>query len=133
MKSLLIKFLLLIILFLLFNCTEESPSTPPKELTLQEKLQKALDDGMKKYDGKGVSVAIMMQDGEMWSGVSGISDDGVPVTTDMLFSAGSITKMFTACTILQLVKEEKISLDDSLTSGSRLIQILMMILQLNSY
>ena len=114
MKLQLLSILLICILVQFLACSEDTPTTPPIELTLQEKLQKALDDGIKKYNGKGVSVAIIMPDGEVWSGVSGISSGGVPVTTDMLFSAGSITKMFTACTILQLVEEGKIGLDDSL-------------------
>ncbi len=114
MKSLPFKVCLLSLLLFIYNCTEDSPSNPPPNLTIQEKFQKALDDGIKEYNGKGISVAIIMPDGEMWTGTSGISSEGVPIESDMLFSAGSITKMFTACTILQLAEEGTLSLQDSI-------------------
>jgi D-alanyl-D-alanine carboxypeptidase len=55
-----------------------------------------------------------MPDGETWVGASGISNGTTPITSDMLFSAGSITKMFTAATIIQLAEEGVITLEDSL-------------------
>ncbi|MFJ9453687.1 serine hydrolase domain-containing protein [Kitasatospora sp. NPDC101447] len=50
----------------------------------------------------------------VWRGGSGVSDlaTGTPVRTDGRFRAGSITKVFTATTVLQLVGEGRIGLDD---------------------
>ncbi|WP_316528878.1 serine hydrolase domain-containing protein [Kitasatospora brasiliensis] len=52
--------------------------------------------------------------GGVWRGSSGVSDlaTGAPVRTDGRFRAGSVTKMFTATTVLQLVGEGRIGLDD---------------------
>jgi len=105
-------FLLLAINFL--SCSKDSPAEA-KQLTFEEKLQKTLDDGIVTYNGKGVSVSIIMPDGETWSGVSGMSHANIPITTDMVFSAGSITKMFTAVTIIQLAQKGVLSLDDSIS------------------
>ncbi|MFD8785885.1 serine hydrolase domain-containing protein [Kitasatospora sp. NPDC059599] len=50
----------------------------------------------------------------VWRGGSGVSDlaTGAPVRTDGRFRAGSITKVFTATTVLQLVGDGRIGLDD---------------------
>jgi D-alanyl-D-alanine carboxypeptidase len=104
--------LLLAINFL--SCSKDSPAEA-KQLTFTEQLQKALDDGIDSYNGKGVSVAVIMPDGETWNGVSGMSHANIPIATDMVFSAGSITKMFTAVTIIQLADEGVLSLDDSIS------------------
>lgn len=114
MKSLIHILVLIGLIVSINNCTDSSPTDLPIELGLHENFQKALDDGIKKYGVKGISASVIMPDGEMWSGTSDISSVGVPITTDMLFSAGSITKMFTACTILELANEGIINLEDSL-------------------
>jgi D-alanyl-D-alanine carboxypeptidase len=100
--------------FLCLSCSNESPPTFPGP-TLEEQLQKALDDGISNYDGKGVSAAVILPGQEIWLGTSGISHGVKSITADMLFSAGSITKTFTAATIMQLAEENKLSLDDSLS------------------
>jgi D-alanyl-D-alanine carboxypeptidase len=40
---------------------------------------------------------------------------GVPISPDMVFRVGSVTKQFTAAAILKLAEEGRLSLDDSLT------------------
>jgi D-alanyl-D-alanine carboxypeptidase len=113
MKAVLVSFILFLIINFL-SCSKDSPSEP-KQLTFEEQMQKALDDGIVNYNGKGVSVAVIMPDGETWSSVSGMSHANTPITSDMVFSAGSITKMFTAATIIQLAQEGVLSLDDSIS------------------
>jgi len=112
MKFIIVSLILLVAINYL-SCSKDSPAEP-KQLTFTEKLQKALDDGIVSYNGKGVSVAVIMPDGETWSGVSGLSHANIPITSDMVFSAGSITKMFTAATIIQLAEEGVLSLEDSI-------------------
>ena len=96
------------------SCSEDIPSEPPPEPTLAEKLQEALDSGLKSFNGKGVSAAVIMPDSWTWIGVSGVSHGTTAITSDMSFAAGSIGKIFTAATILQLAEEGKLTLEDSL-------------------
>jgi len=112
-KICLIGLLKIAIVLLCLSCANESPPTA-SDPTLAEQLQKVLDDGITNYDGKGVSVAVIMPGQKTWVGTSGISHEATLITADMLFSAGSITKTFTAATIMQLAEENKLSLDDSL-------------------
>ncbi|MFF4381491.1 serine hydrolase domain-containing protein [Kitasatospora sp. NPDC001547] len=51
-----------------------------------------------------------------WRGASGVSDlaTGAPVRADGRFRAGSVTKMFTATTVLQLVGERRVGLDEAI-------------------
>ena len=82
--------------------------------TLGEKLQTVLNNQIFK-DGKGISAAIIFPDGKTWRGVSGVSKNNIPITENMLFSAGSITKTFTAAIIMQMVEEGKIELEDQIS------------------
>ncbi len=97
---------------LITGCTKDNPVDPVPSFA--EKLQKTLDDGLVKYGGKGISASVIMPDGYQWKGVSGISHGNVKITTDMVFSAGSITKTFTAAAIMRLAEEGKLDLEDSL-------------------
>jgi len=95
------------------NCTS-CPGDTTSGLTLAEKLQIAIDLSLESSNGMGLSAAVIMPDGETWSGVSGVSHGITKITTDMRFSAGSIEKMFAASTIMQLVQEGKLTLEDPL-------------------
>jgi uncharacterized protein (TIGR02145 family) len=95
-------------------CSSDSSDTTSAG-TLPEKLQQALDDALNTSNGKGVSAAVILPDGQTWTGGSGISYGTTAITPAMRFSAGSIAKLFTATTILQLVEEGKLSLNDSLS------------------
>jgi D-alanyl-D-alanine carboxypeptidase len=65
----------------------------------------------------GVSAAVMFPDGEIWTGVSGtaVASSSTLVTTDTLFSVGSITKTFISALIGRLAQEGTIGLDDPLS------------------
>jgi D-alanyl-D-alanine carboxypeptidase len=86
-----------------------------KKVALEQKLQNALDNGIKKYDVEGVSAAVIFPDGKLWTGTSGISHDTVTIKPDMLFAIGSITKNFVATLTLKMAEEGKLSLDDPLS------------------
>jgi D-alanyl-D-alanine carboxypeptidase len=73
-----------------------------------------LDNSFESSKGIGVSAAVIMPDGEVWKGVCGVSHAKTKITPDMRFSAGSIEKMFAAATIMQLVQEGTLTLDDPL-------------------
>ncbi len=94
---------------------------------LGRRLQAALDDAVEDYQLPGAVLAVRSPTGEVWTGTSGrgrvagaVLADGssaggtdVPMSLDLHFHIGSLTKSFTATAILQLVDEGKISLDNS--------------------
>jgi len=86
-----------------------------KNTSLEEKLQDVLDKGIHRYNGRGVSAAIIFSEEKKWTGTSGISHDTVTIKPDMLFAIGSITKNFLAALTLKFVEEGKLSLDDPLS------------------
>ncbi|GFE67444.1 serine hydrolase [Chroococcus sp. FPU101] len=80
---------------------------------LDAQLQNALDQALD--DIPGAAVAIVSPRGT-WFGASGASNlqTGTEVVLEDRFQIGSITKTFVATTILQLVEEGRLSLDDTL-------------------
>ncbi len=86
-----------------------------RDCSLEEQIQDVLDRTILKYNERGVSTAIIIQDSIKFSMVSGISHDSVSMKPDMLFAIGSVTKNFVAALTLKLVEENKLSLDDPLS------------------
>ena len=62
----------------------------------------------------GVSVSIRVGDEERWKLVGGISQLGQPITGDMKFGIGSITKTVVAATTMKLVDEGILTLEDTI-------------------
>ena len=83
---------------------------------LEQQLQNALD-GTRAAEIPGAAVAIVSPFGS-WFAASGVSrlEDNTPLQPDDRFEIGSITKTFVATTVLQLVEEGKLSLEDTLTT-----------------
>jgi D-alanyl-D-alanine carboxypeptidase len=79
---------------------------------LNDKLQSALDDRLRRCDAKGASAAVVLPDGTLWRGASGYSHEGFRMAPDMVFAIGSITKNMVATLTLQLAQERKLSLED---------------------
>jgi D-alanyl-D-alanine carboxypeptidase len=109
-KTILLTTFLIVFSGLLFALCSSSSNESP-----EQRLQKILDEGIKKYDIRGVSAAIVFDTGSLWVGTSGISHDTVSMKPDMLFSIGSITKNFVAALTLKLVEKGVLSLDDKLS------------------
>ena len=76
-------------------------------------LQARLDRLRQRYGIPGISVAIVLPDGAMWSGVSGMADihAKAPVTRDTSFAIASVSKTFTAALILALAEDGIVDLD----------------------
>jgi len=89
------------------------PKSQP-ELPFTKEMQEILDNGLKKYNGKGISVAVIVPGYKTWVGVSGVSHGTTPIKPDTVFDAGSITKNFVAALTLKLVEESLLTLDDPL-------------------
>jgi D-alanyl-D-alanine carboxypeptidase len=83
--------------------------------SLNQRFQKVLDNGIKRYNVRGVSAAIVFDTDSLWVGASGISHDTITMKPDMLFSIGSITKNFVATLTLKLVEKGTLSLEDKLS------------------
>src|SRR5689334_6096773 len=67
---------------------------------------------VEKYGVPGAAVAVL-KDGEVIDDAAGILNKatGVEATPDSLFQIGSITKLWTATLVMQLVDEGKVDLD----------------------
>lgn len=65
----------------------------------------------------GVSVAIVDKNGPVWMAGFGEADKAnhKPITQDTLFRIGSTSKMFVALSVLQLIEQGKLNLDDKLS------------------
>jgi D-alanyl-D-alanine carboxypeptidase len=94
-------------------------SSPDVDARLAGRLQAARDSALVATGTIGVSVAVIMPDGALWTGVSGLSHPGVPITADMLFDMGSTGKNIMAALVLDLVDDSLISLDDPIKDHLR--------------
>ena len=88
---------------------------PVAQKPLEQRLQAVLDRGIRRHKAHGVSAAVVFPDQSVWTGVSGISHDDVPIGPDMLFAIGSITKNVVATLVLQLAEEGALTLDDPIS------------------
>jgi CubicO group peptidase (beta-lactamase class C family) len=86
----------------------------PKPAQSIEELQKQLEKILKDSHIRGMAVAIVHRDGPEWIAGLGKSDIAADraTTPETLFRIGSTSKAFASLSILKLVNEGKISLDD---------------------
>jgi D-alanyl-D-alanine carboxypeptidase len=86
------------------------------DAALARELQRALDSGRAALDSPGASAAVVLPDGDVWTGVSGTADlrRHNPVTPDTQFAIGSITKPLVAALALDLAEAGILDLDDRL-------------------
>lgn len=86
----------------------------PKNL----EYQKALDDYRKATNSPGSILLVYRPTEDLWIGTSGKSnlEHNTSINTTSQFRTGSVTKMFTAVTILKLVEQGKLSLEDKLAN-----------------
>lgn len=93
------------------------PSTLSSQIDslLLELFSEAIDFQMSSQGDKGVGVAVVMPNGEMWWDQKGIDQNGNPLTDTTLFFAASLTKTFVAACALQLQEEGLLDLDQPYT------------------
>jgi CubicO group peptidase (beta-lactamase class C family) len=112
-----VKFILLVLMFCLpatavlaQDKKEEAPKPAQSIAELRQQLEKILQD----THTPGLSVAIVHRDGPEW--VAGLGKSNVAshqaVTDETLFRIGSVSKGFASLSILKLVNEGKLSLQD---------------------
>lgn len=75
-------------------------------------LAPLLKRGIRRFGVPGAALAVLRGNRftETAAGVLNV-DTGIPATTDSLFQIGSITKVFTATLVMQLVDERRVALD----------------------
>lgn len=103
--------LFILIIFFINSCSKDEPTKP--EPTIQDELQAAMTEIFSSYNGRGISVAVVLPDQEIWH-YTNQKSGADPINADKLFWIASITKTFTAAAILKLVEEGTLSLTDSL-------------------
>lgn len=81
-----------------------------------QEYQKALDDYRKATSSPGSILLVYKPSEDLWIGNSGKAnlEHGTSIHTNSLIRTGSVTKMFTATTVLILVDQGKLSLEDKL-------------------
>ena len=79
---------------------------------LQTKLAKFVEETVEKFKIPGVAVGVWVDGKEVYAchGVTSM-ENPLPVDKDTLFVLGSVTKTFTATTLMRLVAEGKVRLD----------------------
>ena len=78
-------------------------------------LDKAFSSLMKMHKINTAGIAVIKKGEIHWQDYYGLQSPGVPASADTLFNVASITKTVTTETILRLVAEGKLSLDESIS------------------
>jgi D-alanyl-D-alanine carboxypeptidase len=78
------------------------------------RFQIALDSSRAVLGVPGAAAAVVFPDGTVWEGATGLAAPGTPVTPATAFELGSVTKLYTAAVVLQLVGEGRVRLEDPL-------------------
>jgi D-alanyl-D-alanine carboxypeptidase len=81
---------------------------------LAGQLQDKLDSIRSADNLKGISASVFYPGLGTWQGVAGISHNGAPISSEMLFGIASNTKLFTGVLLLKLADHHILQLDDSL-------------------
>lgn len=102
--------------FSLFLILTFNTASAQLSLEAKQKLQAKLDSCVNNYNLPGISVAITFPNNETWQGVSGFNHiyTQTAMDTSLLFQMASVTKMFAATIVFQLVEENLLSLEDSI-------------------
>lgn len=94
----------------------QAPSTAPVNIHPEAaaRLQRLLEERVA-YGSPGMSAAVVSGGQVVWTGTAGTADlkTGKPVTPDMLFGIGSITKVFVAVVVMQLAEEGRLDVNDT--------------------
>ncbi len=107
---------------IVFACAAAGPAPVPEPLTLTDPLRARLDafvtgaTGNDQGDAPAVAVAFVADGKLAYERAAGFADlaGKIPATTQTRFHVASITKMFTAVSVMQLVEQHALALDDKL-------------------
>lgn len=85
--------------------------------TMEKKTNKAIEDVMNEFEAVGVSAAVVKNGQIVYNESFGYAnlEDKTPLTNEHIMRIASISKSFTATSLLQLVERGIISLDDDVS------------------
>lgn len=119
MKS--IKWLSSLTVLILLSACATAPQKPDQVkgddyVYTKQKLAWLIDKKMTEQDIVGLSIALVDDQRVVWSSGFGYSDDnnGIKANPHTIYRAGSVTKLFTATAVMQLVEQGKIDIDHPL-------------------
>jgi CubicO group peptidase (beta-lactamase class C family) len=98
----------------MLGCSSGNPAPPGYASTIAE-MSSRIDGYMRAAGTTGLSIVLVDGDRVAWTTGFGLADAGVPVTADTIFEIGSLSKTFAAATVMQLVEEGRMRLDDPLS------------------
>jgi CubicO group peptidase (beta-lactamase class C family) len=113
-KNLLIIISFLLVCFKSLSISAEEKKTGPMNIEeLKKSLAKIIDD----YDIPAVGIAMVDQNGPVWTGALGKAniEKNIDADENTLFRIASTSKMFVALSVLKLMEEGKLTLNDKLT------------------
>lgn len=117
--SLLISFGFLLLATSTLGCFSTKSNALPREYaqTIQQ-MTSAIHKQMKKNKIQGLSIALVDDQTVVWAEGFGYADvaNKLQATEQTIYKVASITKLFTATAIMQLVEARKIDLDQSLST-----------------
>ena len=93
-------------------CFGQEPDGFPR-LESPNELDRLILNGMKEAKVSGLAAVAVKKDEVVWSGYYGWAnrEQKIPVTKETLFQVASVSKPVTACAVMQLVEQGKLSLN----------------------
>jgi len=87
-------------------------------LAQNEKAEADIQEIMKRLDVVGLSVAVVKKGNIIYTHSFGVKDNttNIPLTDDNIFRIASISKSFSATSIMQLIEAGKLSIDDDMSN-----------------
>jgi D-alanyl-D-alanine carboxypeptidase len=101
------------------SASATAPAPPgPVDSWIARRLQAALDRSAAAIGTPGAAAAVILGDGRTWSGGTGLADVAreTPMTGSTVFSIASMGKPLVAVVTLELIREGRLGLDDSVAA-----------------
>lgn len=94
---------------------EETPEPPALKATLEESIDSYLDDNLAANDA-GVAILVIKDEEVVYKKGRGMANlnANTPIDSDTGFRLGSVSKVFTAVSIMKLFEQQILSLEDSI-------------------
>lgn len=95
---------------------DDAPAPPPAATdysALQASVSGTIEAGMASLGIRGLSIALVDGNSVPWARGFGMADAerGIPADADTIYEAGSVSKVFTATAVMQLVEQGRLKLD----------------------